>query len=181
MKFVQPVRDLDKIEEIKNVLKRKSLRNYFIFNIGINLGRRVSDILNLRARDLRNKDRLIIKEIKTGKETYLIIPKPLKKELSEYLSTYSDDDYIFRGKKNINKPLSCKRFYQIMKDISRIVSIDNLGTHTMRKTFGYHYYKMFPDVAELMVILNHREQSTTLRYIGVEQDKIDEKMKKFGL
>lgn len=46
----------------------------------------------------------------------------------------------------------------------------------MRKTFGYHFYEQYRDVATLMVIFNHSNEHTTLRYIGVEQNNIDEKM-----
>ena len=68
MKFVQPIRNLDKIEEVKEFLKNGNIRNYIIFMIGINLGRRISDSVNLKAGQLRDRDRLIIKERKTERE-----------------------------------------------------------------------------------------------------------------
>jgi integrase len=181
LKFVQPIRNLDKLDEVKTELKKISKRNYIIFLIGINLGRRVSDIVTLKAKHLRNRDRLVIKEKKTGKETYLIIPAVLKSELSEYLKSFKDEDYIFPRRYSENKPISAKRVYQIMKKVANICGLDNIGTHSMRKTFGYHHYKAFRDVAQLMIIFNHDDQSTTLRYIGIEQDTIDNSMKKFGL
>ncbi len=33
--------------------------------------------------------------------------------------------------------------------------VDGIVTHTMRKTFGYLYYKQFKDVVELQRTLNH--------------------------
>lgn len=44
----------------------------------------------------------------------------------------------------------------------------------MRKTFGYHYYKKTKDVALLMDLFNHSSQSVTLRYIGINQDVMNE-------
>jgi hypothetical protein len=38
MKFVQPIRDTEKIYQIKNILKKQSYRNYFLFVLGINQG-----------------------------------------------------------------------------------------------------------------------------------------------
>lgn len=181
MKFVQPIRSLDKLEEVKSALKKTSLRNYMIFMVGINLGRRVSDIVTLKAKHLRNRDRLVIKEKKTGKETYILIPATLKTELGEYLKTFGDEQYIFRSRQFENRPISPKRVYQIMKKVANFCGLDNIGTHSMRKTFGYHHYKAFRDVAQLMMIFNHDDQKTTLRYIGIEQDTIDKSMKKFGL
>ena len=56
-----------------------------------------------------------------------------------------------------------------------------MGTHTLRKTFGYHYYKKFKDIAMLQKIFNHSNPALTLNYIGIEQDKIDESYKNFIL
>ena len=57
----------------------------------------------------------------------------------------------------------------------------NVGTHTMRKTFGYHHYKQFNDIALLQKILNHSSPSITLRYIGIDQETIDISYNNFEL
>ena len=173
MKFVQPIRDTGKLEEVKNVLKEKSFRNYIIFMVGINLGRRVSDIVHLKAKQLRNKDRLIIKEKKTGKETYILIPTTLKKDLEIYLRQFKDDDYIFPSRQGSNIPMSAKRVYQILKSVAAKCKLDNIGTHSMRKTFGYFHYKSFKDIGELMLILNHRRFSNiTIPHLPCLHSKI---------
>ena len=41
----------------------------------------------------------------------------------------------------------------------------------MRKTFGYHYYKMTKDIATLMGLFNHSAAATTLIYIGLASDE----------
>ncbi|MGN1132438.1 MAG: tyrosine-type recombinase/integrase, partial [Ruminococcus sp.] len=48
-----------------------------------------------------------------------------------------------------------------------------VGTHTMRKSFGYHHYRKHKDVAILQTIFNHSAPSITLHYIGVQQDEIN--------
>ncbi|PEB90278.1 site-specific integrase, partial [Bacillus toyonensis] len=45
MNFVQPIRDPEQIQQIKEYLKEKSERNYILFVMGINTGLRISDIL----------------------------------------------------------------------------------------------------------------------------------------
>jgi integrase len=105
----------------------------------------------------------------------------LKKDLDVYLRQFKDEEYIFPSRQGVNVPMSAKRVYQILKNAAEKCKLDNIGTHSMRKTFGYFHYKSFRDIVELMLILNHREQNTTLRYIGIEQDQIDKHMKKFGL
>ena len=57
----------------------------------------------------------------------------------------------------------------------------NIGAHTLRKTFGYHHYKKYNDIVLLQKIFNHSSPSVTLRYIGIEQDTIDESYMNFYL
>lgn len=66
MNFVEPIRSLNDLEKIKNLLKFKE-RDYLLFCIGINTGLRISDILNLDVIDVQNKDYITIVEKKTKK------------------------------------------------------------------------------------------------------------------
>ncbi len=52
----------------------------------------------------------------------------------------------------------------------------NAGTHTLRKTFGYHHYKKYRDIAKLQAILNHSKPGETLDYIGITQEEADQSM-----
>lgn len=72
--------------------------------------------------------------------------------------------------------------YEIIKTACKKAGIEGkIGTHTLRKTFGYHHYKKFKDVAILQKIFNHSSPSITLRYIGIEQDEIFESYENFIL
>ena len=71
--------------------------------------------------------------------------------------------------------------YKILRAAAEYVNLDDIGTHTLRKTFGYHFYKQTKDVAMLQEIFNHSDQRTTLRYIGINQDAMNNAMKKFKI
>lgn len=183
MNYVQPIRDREKINEIADNLNRKSQRDAILFLLGVNVGCRISDILKLRVKDLKNKDRLCIIEQKTGKPKYFPIPEKFNKTiLQPYLSECGTPyKFIFVSKKNTNAPITRQRAWQIIKEAGRECGIEDLGTHTLRKTFGYHYYQMTHSVVELMKIFNHDEESITLRYIGVMNSDIERNVKKFNL
>ena len=56
MKVVEPIRDTDDIERIKDFLKRKNERDYVLFLFGIYTGLRVSDIIPIKVKQImRNK------------------------------------------------------------------------------------------------------------------------------
>lgn len=179
MKVVQPIRDLEKLAEIMDYLKTANERNYIMFMVGIFTGLRISDILQLKVKDVRDKEYLYVKEEKRDKVNRLYIMPDLKKALKPYVSGKHDDEYLIKSRKGKNKPIRRETAYQILNVAARHTGIREIGTHTLRKTFGYHFYNDTKDIGTLMEILNHTDSSYTLRYIGINQDKKDDAMKKW--
>ena len=72
--------------------------------------------------------------------------------------------------------------YRFINEACHEVGVQTrVGTHTMRKTFGYFYYKQYNDVVLLQRILNHSNPAVTLRYIGISQEEIDVSYNNFEL
>ena len=67
MVMVEPIRSKFEIKKIENFLAEKSTRDLLIFTLGTNCGLRISDILALDIKDVRNKNFINIIEKKTGK------------------------------------------------------------------------------------------------------------------
>lgn len=180
MEFVQPIKDKKKLEAIKKVLKADSLRNYAVFILGINSGLRISDLLSLKVSDVldeknRLKDRVIIKEKKTGKNKEFPFGNTTKVALKEYLNSfeYASHMYLFPSKKG-GLSLSRQQAYRIINDAARAVGIkERIGTHTLRKTFGYWAYQQGVDITRIQKLLNHSAPSVTLAYIGITQEELD--------
>ena len=72
--------------------------------------------------------------------------------------------------------------YRFLNEVCDDLGIKaNIGTHTMRKTFGYFFYQQYNDVALLQKILNHSLPSITLSFIGITQKEIDDSYSNFEL
>ena len=82
--IVDPIRDKDDIQAMKEYLREWNERNYLLFLFGINSGLRVGDILRIRVKDVQGWY-IKIKEQKTGKRKQLKMTKTLKKEVREYI------------------------------------------------------------------------------------------------
>jgi integrase len=178
---VQPLRNKEDILKLKQALRRwNNERDAFMFSIGVNTGLRVSDILQLRVEDVKGKSHVIICEKKTGKPKRFMLTKSLQEEVATYTNFMNNEDYLFPSRKG-DKPISTTQAYRSLTKAAEMADIESVGTHTMRKTFGYHYYKKTKDVAKLQYIFNHSAPSVTLRYIGVTQDEIDETLEDFYL
>ena len=181
MAMVQPIRDIKDIENMKRVLKKSGQRDYMLFLTGINTGLRISDILKLKVSDVKGKSHISIKEKKTGKNKRLLLNAPFKVELDEYIADMQDDEPLFKSQKGDNKPIGVVRAWGLLKDAAEKCDLDEIGTHTLRKTFGYHFYQQYKDVALLQDIFNHSSPSVTLRYIGINADIVDTAISKFNL
>nr|WGD75151.1 site-specific integrase [Bacillus subtilis] len=180
MNFVQPIRDLDQIYYIKKYLKERSERNHLLFVAGINSGLRISDLRLLRVRDVKRMY-IDLREQKTSKQKRIKINKALRKAFSDYIKDKDDQEFLFKSREGLNKPISRSMAYNILREAADYVGLDGIGTHTMRKTFGYWHYKKFKDVALPQEIFNHSSPDITLRYIGITQDTMDQTMDAFSL
>ena len=165
---------------MKNLLLRKGIRDYLLFVLGINTGLRISDALLLKVADVRNKSHIIITEQKTGKTKRFLINAQLAQEIDKCIVGMDDDDYLFVSRGS-TKPISRVQAYRILNEAADKVGLSEIGTHTLRKTFGYWHYQQFKDVAILQDIFNHSAPSITLRYIGITDDNKDETIKDFFL
>ena len=181
MKLVQPIRDKNKIEDMKRELLKSGVRDYMLFVFGINTGLRISDILNLKACDVKGREHILLIEKKTGKSKRIKINTVLRKELDDYTKDMGDNDYIFTSRNGDNTPIGRVQAYRILNNAASNIGIDEIGTHTLRKTFGYFHYQRFKDVALLQELFNHSAPSVTLRYIGINQDMLDKSIDDFGL
>lgn len=180
MNIVEPIRKIKDIKKLRKILSENP-RNELLFSLGINSGLRISDILALNVCDVKNRDFIEIREKKINKHKKFPINKFLQKEINNFV----------KDRKNNNEPLfltpKSKRLdriqaYKILNKAVRLSGINlRIGTHSLRKTFGYHHYKKFRNLPLLQKILNHSSSAVTLRYIGLEQDIIDETYNNFYL
>lgn len=186
-------------------IKKKDLtkiRNYFfrkekfvilaLINVGINVALRISDLGNLKFEDITKEWKVKIKEKKTGKYKYIKLNAICKNNINQLKVIYNDrgilpTGYIFKSlnreylKKGINKSLNTssvsKYFVKARIDLKIPYAI---GTHSLRKTWGYNVYRRTKDIAPIMKVLNHSSASQTLKYIGIDQEEIDSIYDKFN-
>lgn len=183
MQTVHAIKDRDKIEAMKKILRAASLRNELLFVLGINTGLRISDILALKISDILTKkgvaDRLELREKKTMKKRTIAINKKTRRLIERYLAeerqSYHHGEPLFRSQKGKSQPITRQHAYAILNCAARSVGItDRIGTHSLRKTFGYFAYNQGVDLSMIQKLLNHSSQAETLRYIGITQEQMDE-------
>ena len=190
MKEVQPIRDTKKIDAMKAIMKGKSsYRDLLLFTLGINTGLRISDILALKWGDFINGggkllnagDQLNVLEKKTKKVKTFVINKSVAEALKLYhesLDGVNPDDPVFSSRKTDDgslQPITRIAAWQMLNRYANMVGLDDgIGTHTLRKTFGYHLYKKGVALEYIQKMLNHSSPAVTLRYIGITQEQLND-------
>lgn len=185
MERVEPIRSMKKIQDLKTyLLGTRNMRNYALVVLGINSALRISDILSLKWNDVYDfeerqfKSHVLIREKKTDKLKKFLLNKnaleglqSLKKDLGQPKS----QEYIFKSREGENKPITRYMAIRVIKDAAAAVGIkEQIGCHSLRKTFGYHSWKKGVPLPVLMELYNHSNQAITKLYLGISQDDIDE-------
>ena len=175
MSTAQPIRNIDELEAFRRFYldNEPNLRNYALICLGVNSALRISDLLELRWKDVYDikekhfRKHLVTTEKKTGKETRIAINKSTRKGLSRYMESLDNvtgEGYIFPGRYD-NTALSRSQAFRIIKHAADILNLENgISCHSMRKTFGYYAWKCGTPPAILMDIYNHSSYEITKRY-----------------
>jgi integrase len=179
MNKVQPITIKAKIDEMERILGEWDEKYRIMFLIGIYSGLRISDVLKLKVKDVYGKEQIDIRETKTGKAKRFSINETLEEVLNRYCSGKGPDEYLVPSRQGRKKAITSRRAYTVINEAGRQAGIDKIGTHSMRKTFGYHYYKQTGDIVTLQKIFNHSTANTTKAYIGIDQESVDNVMRKF--
>ena len=124
--------------------------------MGINTGLRISDILKLKVGDVQGSH-ISMREIKTGKQKTYSNYTIFKRELKWFNEGREVEEYLLKSRKGKNRPIGRSMAYKILKVQLRSL-IDEIGTHTLRKTYGYHMYMQTKNIALLMEIFNHSSE-----------------------
>lgn len=163
------IKDKKIIKKIKSEYRKRGLiRDLLLFVLTINTGVKLTELLKLKVCDIENKRELLIKE------TFTKIKKifPLNEEIQELVKEYTKNRkakeplFISRFGKSIDRIQVFRNFKEICVELG----IEKYSVSSWRKTFGYHYYKKYGDLAILEWIFNQSTVSETLKFIDIDEN-----------
>jgi integrase len=175
---VMPIKQIKDVKTIKKMLKNEP-RNYALYVIGINTALRVSDLARLsvgQVRGLKPGDAIEIKEKKTGKIKMIPMNKACTKAIAKLIEreTLKDGDPLFKSRKKGGR-LTVQSIHRLVKGWCRAINLNgNFGSHTLRKTFGYHRRVTFGrELSEVRKMFGHQSKRITMEYLCLqpEEDK----------
>ena len=163
-------------------------RNRLVFVLGINLGLRASDLLERTwsdfIRSIDSDGNIVFNECfklkpkktkRFNKYVKVFINNIVKNTIREYVAQYpiySLDERVFYSQKGINKSIDPRSLWRIMDKTAKKAGINqNIGTHTLRQTFGIWAWRNAEDKEKALItlqyIFGHASSATTMIYLGI--------------
>ena len=163
-------------------------RNFVIFILGVNLPHKMNDFLSLRYCDLFDKgNKLRSVELKLNrfrKDEIIEIPLKdiVKKSILAYVQyngwSYNSnaDDPLFQTREH--QIVSSNTWWRILNSAIDAVGIKkNVGTESLRKTYGLNIYSRATDKLSALQFLGeifgHEREGTIIKYLNLTDSTID--------
>jgi len=174
---VDPIRKLKDIKTIKKMLEDNP-RNYCLFTMGINTALRASDLIKIKVGDVRHLqsgDTLELREQKTQKNRQITLNKTVVDAVQSLIKDgkLKDTEPLFKGQRG-QQALTVPSVHRLIKSWCKAINLKgNYGSHSLRKTFGYHQRVTFGhDLVTLVDVFGHSSQKQTLQYLCIQPDEI---------
>jgi hypothetical protein len=164
-------------EEYETVkLSFKNLRDKCLFVLGTRTGFRISELLSLKVEDVTDGTKIskyvrvqrgYMKNKQESRE--IVLHEEARTAIKEYLmSTPLDEaDWLF--------PYTRQSAHNALKKAFKTCGLSGtLATHTMRKTFAKTVFNHTNNIYKTKQALGHKDIGTTIKYIVVDQDEIDQ-------
>jgi len=136
-------------------------------------GMRVSEIMNLKIRDLNLEENIgQIRQGKGRKDRIFNIPKSLFKKIEKQAQDQKqvNQEYLFTGPKG---KLSSRNLQKIVKTAAKKAQIKkDVHCHTLRHSFATHLLESGIDIRYIQELLGHADLSTTQIYAHVSAEQI---------
>jgi len=190
MSEVSPIKNVADIRFIYKLMQKwGKFQEAEAFIIGCNSALRCGDLMKITMSQALSGGVHIIEQ-KTKKRKRFKFNEECLNSIDRLRLIYHEKGikpkYLFQALGNrakaMNKPFSVDHIRKILKQAAEAACvIDNIGSHSMRKSFAYHAYKNGADIFQLQVLLNHSSIKDTFKYIGITQERVQNLYKDYAI
>ncbi len=163
-----PILSRNELKELLNKINvgKSKLMVSLIYACGL----RVSELVNLKIKDLNYKERIgFVRGGKGKKDRIFNIPNFLFEDLEEISKNKKPDDYLFEGR---NGKLSTRTIQKIVSSAAKRANLNQVHTHTLRHSFATHLLEDGVDIRKIQELLGHSDLSTTQIYTQVSSEEL---------
>ncbi len=160
-------KEIARLIEVTNNQKHK-----LILSIAYGAGLRVSEVVNLKVKDMDIYNlTLHIKNAKGKKDRITIIPQKIKDELEIISNSRDQNEFVFPSERG--GKLTTRTAQKIFTNAIKKAKIKKDATfHSLRHSFATHLLENGVDIRYVQELLGHQNIRTTQRYTQVTNPKL---------
>ena len=164
--------DLEKIMEVPNQNEKKGIRDELIIELLYATGIRVSELVNIKVKDIDFKEKSIKILGKGKKERIVLFGNKALELINKYLKTREyENEYLILNNRGAK---ITERGIRVVLD--KIVKQSGVKTHvsphTMRHTFATHMLNEGANLVTVQELLGHENLATTQVYTHVSNERL---------
>jgi site-specific recombinase XerD len=159
--------------EVLAIIKAaENLKHKTILCLAYSGGLRISEIENLKIRDIDSKRMVItLRQAKGRKDRQVMLSEKLLIMLRAYFKKYSPKTWMFEGRRG--ERYSKRSISQVMIDCKQKAGVHKKGgIHSMRHSFATHLMESGTDILVIKELLGHNSLRTTMSYTHVSKKHI---------
>lgn len=172
--------DIEKLLDTPNINTNIGMRDSTMLEVLYASGIRVSELVNLKIKDLNFELGYIVVFGKGSKERIVPLGKFAIEKLTKYInnirSSFLRDktsEYLFLNRNGYN--MTRQGFWKILKVHSLKAAINKTITpHTIRHTFASHLLERGADLRTIQLLLGHSDISSTQIYTHIDIKRLKE-------
>lgn len=160
-------------EEVKSILQAlDNLKHKTILCLGYACGLRVSEIVNMKLKDIDSKRMVItIRQGKGKKDRQVMLSEKLLLMMREYFKVYKPKEWLFEGQSG--EQYSTRSAQLILKAAKEKAGVNKKGSiHALRHSFATHLLEGGTDLISIKELLGHNSLSTTSIYTHVSKKQL---------
>ncbi len=169
---------IDEIFNVPNIKTKEGQREKVILEVLYGAGIRVSELVNIKLKDIDFDNKNILIFGKGSKERMVsfgeIAYDSMKLFINEGRKEYLEDknsEYLIVGKNELK--LTTRRIEQIIDDLIKRTSIKmNITPHMFRHTFATHMLDQGADLVAVQELLGHESLSSTEIYTHISNEHL---------
>lgn len=160
-------------EEITKMLSVvNNVKHQAIIRVFYGSGLRLSELINLKVKDIDSQRMvIIIRQGKGKKDRQTLLPLSLLNYLRKYYLEYKPKEYLFEGQGS--PKYTARSIQEVIKQAGQKAAINKrVHPHVLRHTFATHLHESGTDLRYIQELLGHRHVKTTERYTHVSAASI---------
>ena len=175
---VLSVKDVEKLLNAPDPGKPKEARDAAMIELLYAAGLRVSELVNLKVRDVNLEAGFVRVFGKGSRERVVPIGLYAKEKINTYLETFRPlllktyvSPHLFVGR--AGKPMTRQGFWKLLRQYVQRAGIHkNVTPHSLRHSFASHLLEGGADLRAVQIMLGHVDISTTQIYTHVARERL---------